>query len=105
MSILNILEFFFYWSDGFDDEPGPRIQTGVATAEDAIPKFIASLMYDKKDIDDFGDFFEEEDSLMQLTIGYKVTKMTAIVFIWERTFTPYTNEPASRTYIETQFSF
>jgi hypothetical protein len=62
-------------------------------------------MYDKKDINSFKDFFEKEDSLLQLEIGYKVTKGTAIVFIYQITYSPYTNEETSRTFIETRFSF
>ena len=105
LGILNILNFHFYWSDGFNDPEGPRIQTGIGTAEGAIPKIDAALMYDKKDINSFKDFFEKEDSLLQLEIGYKVTKGTAIVFIYQITYSPYTNEETSRTFIETRFSF
>jgi hypothetical protein len=84
---------------------GPRIQTGIGTAEGAFQKFDASFMYDKQDVDSFSDFFSEEDSLMRFTVGYMVSGSTKIVFIHERTYTPYSGSPTSRTMVETQISF
>jgi hypothetical protein len=105
LSLFEFLNLYFYWEDGFDTPEGPRIQTGIGITENALAKFGASLSYDKKDIDDFSDFFDEEDSLLELRVAYRITTGTSIVFIYERTFTPFTNEPATRTYVETQFSF
>ena len=105
LGLFNILNFFFYWSDGFNDPEGPRIQSGIGTAENAIPKIDASFTYDKKDVDDFRDLFSEEDSLMQLKVAYKISAITSLVFIHERTYSPYTGDVTDRTFIETQFSF
>ena len=105
MGIFNILNFYFSWSDGFNDPEGPRVQTGIGTAENAIKMIDASLMYDKKDIDSFEDFFSEEDSLLQLEIVYKVTKSAAIAFIYQRTYSAYSGDVTSRTLVETRFSF
>jgi hypothetical protein len=103
-TILNFVTLFFYWQDGFDDAPGPRIQTGAATVENAIPKFDVSVSYDKKDVDGFGDFFDSENSLFQVRVAYKITDFARIVFIQQRTFTP-SGDSASQTFVETQFSF
>ncbi len=105
LGLFNILNFFFYWSDGFNDPEGPRIQSGIGTAENAIPKIDASFTYDKKDIDGFRDLRSKEDSLMQLKVAYKISAITSLVFIYERTYSPYTGEVTDRTFIETQFSF
>jgi len=104
LSLFNFLSFYFWWDDGFNDEDGPRIRTGIITAENAIPKIEASATYDKKDIDDFGDFFSLSDSLFQLRVAYKVTKFVSIVFIQQRTYTP-SGKSTPLTLVETQFSF
>ena len=99
------MNFYFYWSDGFNDPVGPRIQTEIGTAEGAFQKFDAAFMYDKQDIDSFSDFFSEENSLMRFTVGYMVGGATKIVFIHERAYSPYSSKPTSRTMVETQISF
>ena len=106
------MEFHFFWSDGindkdeFDDPVGPRIETGIGTAEGAFQKFDASIMYDKKDIDSFSEFFEEGNSLMRFTVGYMVGGATKIVFIHERAYSPYPPySQTKRTMVETQISF
>ena len=103
-SILNLLQFQFSWSDGFNDAEGPRIQSGLSTVEGAIPKIDASFAFDKKDIDNFKDLFSGADTIMQLTVGYKVSGMAKIVFIFKRTYTP-SGKSTDQTFIETQFSF
>lgn len=105
IGIFNILNFYFSWSDGFNDPEGPRVQTGIGTAENAIRMIDASLMYDKKDIDSLEDFFSEEDSLLQLEIVYKVTRGAAIAFIYQRTYSAYSGDVTGRTLVETRFSF
>ena len=104
IGMFSLLRFFFYWSDGFNDETGPRIQSGVATMENALAKIDASFTYDKKDIDSFNDFVSGEDALLQLRVAYKVNKAAAIVFIYQKTFTP-SGEATDKTLVETQFSF
>ena len=104
LSLFNILTFSAYWSDGFNDNEGPRIQVGIATAENAIPKFDISFSYDKKDISSFKDTFSPANSLMQLEIAYKVSKIAALVFIFQRTYTP-SGQESNQTLIETRFSF
>ncbi|MGQ9617169.1 MAG: hypothetical protein ACUVWJ_12315 [Spirochaetota bacterium] len=104
MSLFNFINFYFYWEDGFNDPYGPRIQTGVMTVENAIPKFDVSFSYDKKDIDSFKDFFSTEDSLIRLVVAYRVTTFAKIVFTQQRTFTP-SGKSTSQTFVETQFSF
>jgi hypothetical protein len=112
LALFNFVEFHFLWSDGindkdeFNDPVGPRIQTGIGTAEGAFQKFDASIMYDKKDIDSFSEFFEEGNSLMRFTVGYMVGGATKIVFIHERAYSPYPPySQTSRTIVETQISF
>jgi hypothetical protein len=105
IGIASILNFYFTWEDGFNDPIGPRVQTGIGTAENAIPKIEASILYDKKDIDSFEEFFSEEDSLMQLEVVYKVTTGAAIAFIYQRSYSAYSGDVTSRTLVETRFSF
>jgi len=102
--IFNLLNFFFYWSDGFNDPTGPRIQSGIVTVEGAIPKIDAAFTFDKRDIENFKDLFSGEDTLLKLEAGYWVSSMAKIVFIFQRTYTP-SGEPTDQTFIETQFSF
>ncbi len=102
--ILNLFSVYFTWDDGFNDEPGPRIRTGIATQENALAKLEAGITYDKKDVDDFGDFFSLNDSLFQLKVGYKITRFAKIVFIQQRSYTP-SGKSANQTLVETQFSF
>lgn len=105
LGFFNIVDFFFYWSDGFTDPMGPSIQTGIGLADGALAKLDAGIMYEKKDIDSFRDFFNKDESLMQVTVGYQVSGATKIVFIYERTYTPYDDKPTGRTMVETQISF
>ena len=100
------MEFHFFWSDGINDPYGPRIQTGIGTADGVFQKFEASFMYDKQDIGSFSEFFEEGNILMRFTVGYMVGGATKIVFIYERTYEPYPPyTQTSRTMVETQISF
>ena len=105
LSPFKLLKFSFQWEDGFDDVAGPRVLTGIRTAEGALPKLVASLVYEKKDIDGIDDFFSEADSLLRLTAGYKISPVTKILFVYERTYSPYSLGPADRTFVDTQFSF
>ena len=105
LSLFKVLKFSFQWEDGLHDVEGPRVLTGIQTAEGALPKFIASLVYEKKDIDGIDDFFSEGDSLLRLTAGYKISPVTKILFVYERTYSPYTRDPADRAFVDTQFSF
>jgi hypothetical protein len=105
LSLFKVLKFSFQWEDGFDDVEGPRVLTGVRTADGALPKLAASLVYEKKDIDGIDDFFSEADCLLRLTAGYEISPVTKIHFVFERTFSPYTLGPADRTFVDTQFSF
>jgi hypothetical protein len=105
LGFFNIIDFFFYWSDGFTDPMGPSIQTGVGLADGALAKLDAGIMYEKKDINSFRDFFNKNQSLMQVMVGYRVSGAAKIVFIYERTYTPYSSEPTGRTMVETQISF
>lgn len=104
LSLFNLLTFTFYWSDGFNDSEGPRIQTRIATVKNAIPKFDITFSYDKKDISSFADTFSTANSLMELEFAYKVSPIASIVFIYQRTYTPSGNE-SDQTLIETRFSF
>ncbi len=105
LAFFNVVDFYFFWSDTFGDPVGPNIQTGIGLAEGALPKLDAGFMYSKKDIVSFVDFFNKENSLMQLMVGYQVSGAVKIVFIYERSYTPYTGTPTSRTMVETQISF
>lgn len=104
LSLFNFFRFYFHWSDGFNDPTGPRIQSGIGTVEGALPKIDARFTYDKKDIQSFRDVFSGQDSLMQLRVAYKVSKIAAIVFIYQRTYTP-SGKSTDQSFIETQFSF
>ena len=106
MALFNAVDFYFFWSDAFGDSPvGPVVKTGIGLAEGALPKLDAGFMYEKKDIDSFVGFFNKENSLMQFLVGYQVSGAVKIVFIYERSYTPYTGTPTSRTMVETQISF
>jgi hypothetical protein len=102
---FNIVDFYFFWSDAFGDPDGPGIETGIGLAEGALPKLEAGFMYEKQDIDSFADFFNSRDTLMQFIVGYQVSGAVKIVFIYERSYTPYTGTPTGRTMVETQISF
>jgi len=104
LTIFNLLNFYFYWSDGFNDQYGPEIQTQLGTVEGAIPKIDGVFTFDKKDVDNFKDIFSGEDTLMQLKVACKVSKMASLVFIFQRTYSP-SGKPTDKTFIETQFSF
>jgi len=104
MSLFNLLTFSAYWSDGFNDNERPRIQVGIATVENAIPKFDISFNYDKKDISSFKDTFSSANSLLQLEVAYKVSQIASLVFIFQRTYTP-SGQESNQTLIETRFSF
>ena len=101
---FNIVDGYFFWSDGIGDEEGPEVQTGIGLAEGALPKLDAGIMYDKRDIDSFSDFFDNNDSLMQVTVGYQVSGAVKIVFIYERSYS-ISGTPTRSTMVETQISF
>jgi hypothetical protein len=105
LDLFKVLEFSFQWEHGLHDVEGPRVLTGIGTADGALPKFAASLVYEKKDIDGIDDFFSEGDSLLRLTAGYKISPVTKILFVYEMTYSPYTLDPAHRAFVDTQFSF
>lgn len=104
LNLFNTVTFMFYWSDGFNDPYGPRIQSSIATVENVIPKINAAFTFDKKDINSFRDLFSGEDVLMQLRFAYQVSSVASLVLIYQRTYSP-SGEPADETFIETQFSF
>ncbi len=104
LSLFNFAYLFFFYSDGFNDDPGPRIQTGIGTQEGALAKFDVGLSYDKKDIQGFKDFFKLEGGLFRLQVGYKISSFAKIIFIQQRTFTP-SGTSTNQTLVETQFSF
>jgi len=104
LSLFNFASFYFFYSDGFNDPPGPRIQAGIGTQEGALPKIDVGLSYDKKDVSGFRDFFKLSDSLFQMKVGYKISSFAKIVFIQQRTFTP-SGTSTNQTLVETQFSF
>jgi hypothetical protein len=105
MSILDAVSFSFRWTDGIGDPEGPSVLAAVGTGENVFPKIDVELSYDKKDIENFSGFFSEENSLIKLTLGYKLGAAARIVFTFERVYSPYSLTPADRTYMETQFSF
>jgi hypothetical protein len=105
LGLFNIFNFSFFWTDGFTDVEGPRIQTGIGTLSGTIPKFDIAVSYDKKDIDSFSDFFDEEQSLLAVSLAYHVSPSASIVFLMERAYSPYSGGVANRTFVETRFSF
>ena len=103
--ILGIVFFYFSVEGVFTGPLHPRVRTGIRTAENALPKLSASLMYDKKDIESFREFFSEENSLMQLEVTYRVSPGAAISFIYGRTYSVFTGDVTGQTLVETRFSF
>jgi len=105
LGFFDILNFSFFWTDAFTDIEGPRIQTGIGTLPGTIPKFDVAVSYDKKDIDSFSDFFDEDQGLLSTSLTYHVSPTASIVFLFERAYSPYSGGVASRTFVETRFSF
>jgi hypothetical protein len=105
MDIMGVVFFYFTVEGGFTGPLRPRVQTGVGTAENALPKLSVSLMYDKKNIDSIEEFFSEEDSLMQLEVTYRASPGAAISFIYGRTYSVFTPDVTAQTLVETRFSF
>jgi hypothetical protein len=101
---FNIVDGYFFWSDGIGDNEGPAVQTGIGLAEGALPKLDAGLMYDKRDIDSFSDFFKQNNSLMQVMVGYQASGAVKIVFIYERSYS-ISGTRTNSTMVETQISF
>jgi hypothetical protein len=105
LGLFDIFRFSFIWTDGFTDVEGPGIQTSIGTLPGTLPKFDIALSYDKKDIDSFKDFFDEEQSLLTASLNYHVSPSASIVFLFERAYSPYSGATADRIFVETQFSF
>jgi hypothetical protein len=104
MALFKVLNFYFFWSDVFNVDYGPEIQTGISTVENALGKFDASFSYEKKDIQSFSNLFSGEDTLLQLQLGYRISSSAKIMLTYQRAYDP-SGSPQDKTFVETRFSF
>lgn len=104
MALFNAVNFYFFWSDVFNVSYGPEIKTGVATVEGALGKFDASFGFEKKDIQSFSDLFSGENTLIELTLGYRISSSARILLTYQRAYEP-SGDYRDKTFVETRFSF
>jgi hypothetical protein len=105
MSVLDTVTFSFRLTDGIGGPEMPRVIAAVDTGEKFSRKLGIAVSYDMRNIESFSDLFSEDDSLIRLTLGYKLGAAADIVFTFERAYSPYSLDPADRIYIDTRFSF
>ncbi|MCS7299614.1 MAG: hypothetical protein RMJ37_06640 [Spirochaetia bacterium] len=113
VSFEKIATFLVTLEDSFDDTTYPRMRITL-NIDRELTKIVAfSLVYDRKNIDEFRDIYTTEsvDAILLTKISYKVSDMVSIVLSYRRTFDWFEEggqkvlKPLESTSVSTEISF